>query len=442
MIFHRHPPIRNFHFFSTDPFPGFKARLLHWVTEHCTCLFLDHNGFLKPEAGFDCLAAAGALDQVEAAPGKAFVLLKEFQDRVGDWTFGHFSYDLKNELEDLASHHFDGIGLPDLHWFQPEVVIRLRGREAGIGIPGDYGEAARIFREICNCPAVVIPSILPGTRFASRMTDSDYLDRVRAIREYIHAGDCYELNFCRESFCGDLSLSPVSLFAGLNQISPAPFAACYRAGDRWLACASPERYLKKSGSRIWSQPIKGTAARGRDGGEDDRSQVALSSSLKERAENIMTVDLVRNDLSRIAARNTVEVEELCRVEPFAQVFQMISTVTCSIREGLHPVDAVAGSFPMGSMTGAPKVRVMQLIEELETSRRGLYSGAVGYFDPQGNFDLNVVIRSILYNAASRYLSFHTGSAITFRSDPGQELLECQLKGAALRQAVSGSRWDP
>ena len=416
--------------------------MLHWIAGHRTCLFLDHNGFRYPEPGFDCLAAAGALEQVEAPAGKAFALLKEFQNRAGDWIFGHFSYDLKNEMEDLSSRHFDGIGLPDLHWFRPAVVVRLRGGEAGIGIPGDFEEARRIFQEICSCPATASPSLHPGARFSTRMRVQDYLDRVGSIREHIHVGDCYELNFCRESFCEDISLSPVSLFAELNRISPAPFAACYRVGDRWLACSSPERYLKKSGPRLWSQPIKGTAPRGKDEQANARALASFSSSLKERAENIMTVDLVRNDLSRVAARDTVKAEEICRIEPFAQVFQMISTVTCQIREGLHPVDAVAATFPMGSMTGAPKVRVMQLIEELETTRRGLYSGAVGYFDPEGNFDLNVVIRSILYHADSRYLSFHTGSAITFHSDPRQELLECGLKAAALQQAVTGFRSDP
>jgi len=206
-------------------------------------------------------------------------------------------------------------------------------------------------------------------------------------------------------------------------------------GDKYLLSASPERYLKKQGNKIISQPIKGTAKRSLDKLEDRELKLALEKDGKERAENIMIVDLVRNDLSKSALKGSVSVEELCKVYSFDQVHQMISTVTARVSPDKNPVDIIRETFPMGSMTGAPKVSAMRIIEELEVTKRGLYSGSVGYFTPKDDFDFNVVIRSILYDQTAKYVSFSVGSAITAKASPEKEYEECLLKAKAMREVL-------
>jgi para-aminobenzoate synthetase component 1 len=203
-----------------------------------------------------------------------------------------------------------------------------------------------------------------------------------------------------------------------------------------MMCASPERYLHKHGNTILSQPIKGTARRGTDTGSDNEIKTALQSSIKDRAENVMIVDLVRNDIARSCKTGSVKVEELFGIYTFPQVHQMISTITGQLKEEEPFTNAIRYSFPMGSMTGAPKVKVMELVEKYEHSRRELFSGTVGYISPEGNFDFNVIIRSLFYNAATRYLSYQTGGAITYDSTPEQEWEEMRLKAWALEKIFS------
>jgi para-aminobenzoate synthetase component I len=268
-----------------------------------------------------------------------------------------------------------------------------------------------------------------------RISREHYLAQVEKIKKHIKLGDVYEMNFCQEFYAENAAIDPGDVYRELNAISATPFSAFCRLNDHYLLCASPERFLSKSGSRLVSQPIKGTARRGITPAEDEQLKKALAASEKERSENVMIVDLVRNDLSRIAKRGSVKVDELFGIHTFEQVHQMISTVSAEVKEDISFIDIIRATFPMGSMTGAPKVRAMQLIEEYESSKRGLYSGAVGYIDPSGDFDLNVVIRSILYNSASRYLSFTVGGAITDRSDAGQEYEECMIKAAAMLRVL-------
>jgi len=261
-----------------------------------------------------------------------------------------------------------------------------------------------------------------------------YKNKVRKLLAHIHRGDIYEANFCQE-FYAHGTLDPLATYTRLNAISSPPFASFFKREDHFLLCASPERYIRKEGNILISQPIKGTAARGTNPVEDCAFAKALSTDPKERSENIMIVDLVRNDLSRIAAKGSVRVTELCKIYPFKQVHQMISTIQATVIAGVSPVDILKATFPMGSMTGAPKVRAMELIEDLEETQRGLYSGSVGYITPDGNFDFNVVIRSILYNSAADYISYTVGGAITSKSDPDKEYEECLLKAKALRQVL-------
>jgi para-aminobenzoate synthetase component 1 len=263
-----------------------------------------------------------------------------------------------------------------------------------------------------------------------------YKEKVKQILSHIRRGDIYEANFCQE-FYAHGSINPLTTYHNLNAISSPPFATYLKLDAHYLLSATPERYIKKIGEKVISSPIKGTAARSRDEEEDHAFAKALSQDPKERSENVMIVDLVRNDLSRIAKKGSVRVEELCRVYPFKQVYQMISTVACELGLGISQVDVIRATFPMGSMTGAPKVSAMQIIEDLEETKRGLYSGTVGYFTPDGDFDFNVIIRSILYNASENYISYSVGGAITAKSDPDKEYAECLLKAKAMRAVLEG-----
>jgi para-aminobenzoate synthetase component 1 len=279
------------------------------------------------------------------------------------------------------------------------------------------------------------PSFLPVTpvTFCATTDKHTYINNINQLRTHIRNGDCYEINYCNHHFASDVDIDPVSVFKTLNTFSPAPFAAYYRLNDTYVMCASPERYLKKTGARIVSQPIKGTARRGDTTVADEFIKTELRNDAKEQAENVMIVDLVRNDLAITCIPGTIEVEELFGIYSFPHVHQMISTVAGELLPDSAFTDPIGHSFPMGSMTGAPKYKVMQLIDQYESVRRELFSGSVGYITPHGDFDLNVVIRSLFYNATSRYLSYNTGGAITYDSIPENEWDEMQLKGWALEK---------
>ncbi|TND09225.1 MAG: para-aminobenzoate synthetase component I [Bacteroidetes bacterium] len=384
--------------------------------------------------GYELMAGIGSVEDFLPEGGDSFNKLKNFADARKDWLFGHFSYDLKNETEDLVSAHPDGIGFPLLYFFRPRFVLLLRDAELQIGfLPGDEQEAEKLAGQITA--ADEISETGNSCTPLARVSREAYLRRAELIREHIGRGDIYELNYCIEFFAEQALIDPFRVFARLNGLSEAPFSALYRHRDSWLMSASPERFIRKEGRKIISQPIKGTARRGSDPAEDEKNKERLRHDPKERSENIMIADLVRNDLSQVAKRGTVNVEELCGIYSFRQVHQMITTVSAELDDGIHGIDAIRHAFPMGSMTGAPKVRAMQLIEAYEQTKRGLYSGAVGYFTPGGDFDFNVVIRSIQYHAQQKFLSFMAGSAITHQSDTEKEYAECLLKAKAMFEAL-------
>jgi para-aminobenzoate synthetase component 1 len=408
--------------------------MLSWVNQFNICCFLDNQHYNLPHHSVECMAAAGAVQTLATAAGTAFEQLKQLYEQHGDWLFGHLSYDLKNETEGLASNNIDSIGFPDLCFFIPEVILQLSERELLISTFGNRHET--VFHEICAIEPVREPSQPLATPINSRIPKADYITTIQQLQQHILRGDCYEINFCQEFFAEKATIDPLQVYNTLSNISPNPFAAYYKTGQQYLLCASPERYLKKEGDRIYSQPIKGTSKRNlSDAGDDVRNKEQLYNSPKDRSENVMIVDLVRNDLSKICEEASVQVDELFGIYSFPQVHQMISTVSGQLRSDIHFIDAIKATFPMGSMTGAPKKRVMELIEQYEQTRRGIFSGAVGYITPEGDFDFNVVIRSIMYNAATNYLSFQAGSAITFYSDPEKEYEECLLKAAAIKKVL-------
>ncbi|MFZ1496974.1 MAG: anthranilate synthase component I family protein [Saprospiraceae bacterium] len=281
--------------------------------------------------------------------------------------------------------------------------------------------------------------ILSDIQIQARVPKSEYLQNVAAIQQHIIEGDLYEMNYCQEFYAEQAEITPITLFEQLNNLTQSPFAAFYKNRQQYVLCASPERFIKKIGRKIISQPIKGTMRRGSSNAEDAWLQQALANSEKDRAENVMIVDLVRNDFARSCQSGSVQVEELFGIYTFRQVHQMISTISGTLRKNVSWVTAIRNAFPMGSMTGAPKVMAMQLIEQYEASKRGLYSGAIGYITPRGNFDFNVVIRSLLYNAANRYLSFQVGGAIVYDSEPEKEYEECLLKASAIMRVLQNER---
>lgn len=409
--------------------------MLNWGNRFNICCFLDNHKYHLSHSSIECVVAAGSLHQIVANAGTAFTELADFYQEHRDWIFGHLSYDLKNEIEALTSSNFDGVGFPDLFFFVPQYILQLDKDSIAIGSHNNDHEA--LFHDLMGATSNAETFSGGIVNIKSRYTRDQYIETVEKLRQHILRGDCYEINFCQEFYTGNIKLDPLQLYNRLSESSPNPFSAFYRLNDLYMACMSPERYLRREGSRILSQPMKGTAERFVNDPElDERSKRNLENSDKERAENVMVVDLVRNDLSRIAVEGTVQVDELCAVYSFPQVHQMISTVSGELRKEIDFISAVKATFPMGSMTGAPKKKVMELIERYELTKRGLFSGSIGYIDPSGDFDFNVVIRSVLYNSSAEYLSFHTGSAITFSSDAQQEYEECLLKAGAIKKALA------
>jgi para-aminobenzoate synthetase component 1 len=316
--------------------------------------------------------------------------------------------------------------------FVPQVVLQLTEQALSIGVINKT--PLSVYEEIIG----TVPIYYPLTRvpIQAKSSREEYLSGVKQLIEHLKRGDCYEVNFCQEFFA-NASIDPLLTYLKLGQVSPNPFSAFYKLDDKYLLCSSPERYIRKTGDLIISQPIKGTRRRDGSNEADNFNRQQLFKSKKERSENVMVVDLVRNDLSKIAVEGSVQVDELFGVYSFPNVHQMISTVSGKIKSNVSFADVLKSTFPMGSMTGAPKRRVMELIEKYERTKRGIFSGTIGYISPQKDYDFNVVIRSIMYNKESNYISYQTGSAITFYSDPKAEYEECLLKAEAIKDVLAG-----
>jgi para-aminobenzoate synthetase component I len=427
--------VRTFRSFAIKHFSDFKKQMLNWGDQFNICCFLDNHQYDFPLHSQECLLAAGAHSFLSENAGDAFFSLKEFIDQNPDWLFGHFAYDLKNEIENLHSNHVDTLGFPDMFFFVPEILLILNDDEISVGTL--HGKHEEILNSIWRHHSIrKTQHRTYPLQIKQKFSRESYVQTVELLRQHILRGDCYEINFCQEFFLESFFADPLGLYESLMAVSPNPFSAYYKLHDRYLLCASPERYLKKKGNLLFSQPIKGTSVRDPLNAElDESNRLNLYQSEKDRSENVMVVDLVRNDLAKICQEGSVRVEELFGIYSFPQVHQMISTVSGTMRIDIDIVDAFKATFPMGSMTGAPKKKVMELIEQYERTRRGLFSGAVGYISPDLDFDFNVVIRSILYNSANNYLSFQAGSGITFYSDAVKEYEECLLKALAIQKAL-------
>lgn len=413
--------------------------LLNWVSKQPNYLILNSNLDSGNSGSFQTIISIGILEELRSSTGHAFSKLTKFRAKVQDYVFGYLAYDLKNELFTTSSSNVDELDFDDLRFVQGEKLIFIKENQIEFLYP-DYlsDEASKDLEQILTFLPKESSGESSPLSIQSRIDKTTYIDRVNTLKKHIQRGDVYEANFCQEFYVENASIDPFKVYENLNTISEAPFSALMKWNEQVLICSSPERFIQKKGTQVISQPIKGTAKRGATKQEDLQIKEALKNDQKERAENVMIVDLVRNDLSHIADKGSVQVDELCEVYSFKQVHQLISTIRATVSKALSPEEIIQALFPMGSMTGAPKLSALNLIEKLEESKRGIYSGALGYISPDGDFDFNVVIRSILVNLDKSFLSFSVGSAITNKSEAESEYEECLLKAKAMYQVLNGN----
>jgi para-aminobenzoate synthetase component 1 len=374
------------------------------------------------------LLAFGEGKMIQQRSGNAFPQLDLFlKENPNKYIFGWLGYDLKNEIEKLTSKNIDHIDFPDLYFWVPKYVVELKNETISF-LQGEKCDESFDFISYFLEEETDQNFHLYSFNFEPFIDKKVYIEQVEKLKKHIQIGNIYEINFCQEFIAKNVEINyPLDVYFKLNKITQAPFSSFFHTGDYTVFCGSPERFLKREGNTLLSEPIKGTAKRGKTGEEDDKLKNDLINDPKERAENIMIVDLVRNDLSKIATKNSVTVNDLCKIHTFETVHQMISSISCEINENTPFIDIIKATFPMGSMTGVPKIRAMELIEEHESFKRGLYSGSIGYIKPNGDFDFNVVIRSLLYNKAKKLLSCSVGGAITDLSSPEKEYEECLTK---------------
>lgn len=412
-------------FYSKDPYFQsliFKQKALNWAGKFSYSCYLDGNGYSQyPNGPFPNLLGVGneVLPDLE---NNAWIALKNKDP--DSWYFGFISYDAKNWQFPALTAQLPGLGFPTASFFKAEILLKWDN-----GVFQISGGEKNLWQAIDQYPSPAFSPLKMKT--VNTFWDKEtYLKKVAEVQEGIRNGWVYEVNLCRHFECSP-AVDGLQAFLGLQALSPMPFAGWYRFPGFSIACASPERYLKKVGKQLVSQPIKGTAPRGASALEDREKRNQLRHSEKEKAENLMIVDLVRNDLCRVSQVGSTHVSELFGIYSFPRVHQMISTVISEIREGLDGVDALGSAFPMGSMTGAPKLEVMHWINRLEQYARGPFSGALGYIQPGGNFDFNVLIRSVFTNEHQNKSGFSVGSAITIDSEAEAEWEECDLKAAAI-----------
>ncbi len=402
-------------------------KMLNWCNQFNIFCLLDSNSELHINQQYEILLAVDSVHQFTAYSNGLQTL--NSLHNYGDWLFGNINYELYNEIEKVAIHKNSNSDFPLVHFFCPRIVISIKNKQATIHTTDNSN--TNVWQEINSTKSKVelngnVVNIIPTTN------QQQYINNVNLLKQHIKKGDCYEINYCINFYAENVSLNPIHSYLNLKKISPTPFHCFYKYNSQYLMCASPERYLQKTSNTIISQPIKGTIKRDKhDKVNDEKLMQQLQYDAKEISENVMIVDLVRNDLSKICEPNTVQVKELLKVYTFKQVHHLITTIKGKLQPNIDFVKIIKATFPMGSMTGAPKKRVMELIQQYEMKARGIFSGTIGYIDPKGDFDFNVVIRSIIYNATTKYLQYYVGSGITIYCDAQNEYEECLLKAKAM-----------
>ena len=416
----------------------FKQQLLRWANTFEVAVYLDSNLYPADKySRYECLVAVALKFIAFDTKPNCFAQLKKLHQQTNDWLFGMISYDAKNEVEpNLCSNNFDGIEMPMAYFFCPDIVVAItKDQQITIHWLDEQLTAQQIKQQIEVTELNHQTNKKIPIALKARIDKKTYLHKVKQIQAHIKRGNVYEANLCQEFYAQNVQIDAATVFEALNKQTQAPFAAFFKNKQQYILCASPERYLQKSGNTLISQPIKGTIKRGQTDTKDEQLKQQLRQSPKEQAENVMIVDLVRNDLSRIAQQASVQVAELFEVYSFKTVHHLISTISATLPANVHFTNALQATFPIGSMTGAPKISALQIIEQLEETKRGMYAGTIGYVSPQSDFDFNVVIRSLLYNQDKAYLSLQTGSAITHYAIPEQEYNECLLKAHVIRKIM-------
>jgi para-aminobenzoate synthetase component 1 len=412
-------------------FENFKMKMLNWANQFNIFCLLDNNHYSFEDASFECMLGVGCARAYTFDGDNDLEAFQKFHDQNPSWLFGHLGYNAAGNS--YIKHKQLDLNFGDGFFFEPETIIKLSLNK--IEVLKSNKNAEVLIAEIENTVIFSFEESI-DLQIKSVKNKAEYIATISKLKEHIKRGDCYEVNFCQYFTVENASINPINVYRKLTELSPAPFGSLYKLNDNYCLCASPERFLQKKGAQLISQPIKGTSIRDVDPLKDAANKNYLITSTKEKSENVMVVDLVRNDMSMVCKKGSVSVKELFAVHSFPQVHQLISTIKGTLEEGKKFTDAIQACFPMGSMTGAPKKRVMELIEEYEFSPRGLFSGSIGYITPAGDFDFNVVIRSVFYNENNKKISFFAGSGITFYSNAEEEYEECMLKANALIKVLT------
>ena len=411
----------------TDPLPA----LLTWANKKSYAAFC-----ISSRKTF--FGGIGEKSRIQISnPIGAFEKLEEFQKSSTGRIFGYLGYDLKNDLEDLHSENPDILNMPEAAFFEPELEVDFQSGKLEIKSDNEnlFAEAMDAINSTLQTPTEAAEII-----FEPATSREAYLKAARSIQAHLQRGDIYEANYCIQFSGAAQGFEPVNDFLKLQMLTEAPFSVFAKLDKRYILSASPERYLKNTDGKLISQPIKGTIARSQNPQEDEALKIQLRNDPKEQNENVMIVDLVRNDLSRVAARGSVNVDTLFGVETFKTVHHLVSTISARLNTDRYsPWDALKATFPMGSMTGAPKISAMNIIDSHENFKRAAYSGAFGWMDPSGDFDFNVLIRSLFYNSDNQILAFSVGSALTILANPEKEYEECLLKADALIRTFKKNR---
>ena len=418
--------------FNVENINDFKDKLLFFSKSKENVILLDSN---SKKNDYEFIFSYGKISELKSFDN-SLDKLDNYIKQVDDWIFGFVSYDLKDEIEGFSSKNLKYFDVPNLSFFQPSTIWVFDGVELK-ALYFDEKELFDVWNEI-NKIHISCDSIKsnPNVELKGRLSKEEYIKKIKNIKKRIKMGDTYELNFCFDFFNDNTKINPENTFKKLNKLTESPMSVYYKDHHLHVLSSSPERFIKRNKKTIISQPIKGTKKRGKNIDEDVFLINSLKNSIKEKSENHMIVDLVRNDFSRIAKKGSVKVTELSKINTYKNIHQMVSTIEAQIENDMFFSTILKSTFPMGSMTGAPKIKTMKIIDELEETSRGIYSGAIGYIDPNKNFDFNVVIRTIIYDDKLSKISVNVGSGITFKSDPKDEYEECLTKIDALKKSLS------
>jgi len=393
---------------------SFKEKAQLWASSFSNACIFNSNSFYDRFGSLSLMIAVGKKVAYQSDGLVDFEALQAFVDQYSEELVpGYLSYDW------------------NAYFFVPECLLTFEENKVSIQANQPEDIIKQIEAQPLKCESINFKGDIQA-----RMSRMEYSYAFNKLKEHIFKGDIYEVNLCQEFYAEKAKLNSFAAYQELNSISPTPFSCFFKHDDTVIISASPERFLAKKKNKLISQPIKGTAARGKTADEDAEIRKHLRNNPKEISENIMIVDLVRNDLTRSAEPGSVKVDELLGVYSFKQVHQLISTISCTAKPELNSTKAIRNTFPPGSMTGAPKISAMKLIQQYEKSNRGLYAGSIGYFSGESEFDFNVVIRTLIYNQKTGYLSFHVGGAVTALAQEEEEYQECLLKASAINQILS------